>query len=148
MLEETITGLGAGRLEDGTVHPAVPLVVHGIGALQVEKTAVLRFERGLQVGCVVNGMGPCVAGKQLEAMGETLREVKGQSVVPRTGVGKLRVDAVERNGNAEALGVASQIRQEDLSFVSDGEGLSRRNKTGEGWIGAGGVEEVEEGRPA
>jgi len=40
----------------GTVDPAVPLVVHGIGTLQVEKAAVLRFERGLQVGCVVNGM--------------------------------------------------------------------------------------------
>src|SRR3979490_2995478 len=131
MLEETVTGRRAGRLEDGTVHPAVPLVVHGIGALQAKKTAVLRFERGLQVGCVVNGMGPCIAGKQLEAMGETLREVKGQSVVPRASVGELRVDAVERNGNAEALRVARQSRQSDLSGVSDGEGLSRSNKTGE-----------------
>ena len=77
MLEETIAGLGAGRLEDGTGHPAVALVVHGIGALQVEKTAVLGFEGGLQVGRVVNGMRPSVAGKQLEAMGETLREIKG-----------------------------------------------------------------------
>src|SRR5260370_23534408 len=131
MLEETITGLGAGRLEDGTVHPTVAMVVHGIGALQVEKTAVLRFERGLQVGCVVNGMRPCIAGKQLEAMGETLRKVKGQSVVPGVGVGELRVDAVERNGNTETLGVARQSRQSDLSGVSDGEGLSRSNKAGE-----------------
>src|SRR5882762_324697 len=131
MFEETITGLRAGRLEDSTVHPAVALVVHGIGALQAEKTAVLRFERRLQVGCVVNGMGPCIAGKKLETMGETLREVKSQSVIPRAGVGELRIDAVERNGNTEALGVAGHSRQSDLSGVSDGEGLSRRNKTGE-----------------
>ena len=131
MLEEAISGLGTGRLEDGTVHPAVALVVHGIRALEIEEAAVLRLQGGLQVGGVVNGMGPGVAGKQLKAMGETLREVKGQGVVPGVGVGERRVDAVERNRNAKALGVASQSRQSDLRCVPDGERLSRRNQTGE-----------------
>src|SRR4029077_12662275 len=101
ILEETIAGLRARRLKDRTGDPAVALVVHGIGALQIEKTAVLGLERGLQVGCVVNGMGPRVAGKQLDAMRETLRKVKGEGVVPGGGVGELRVDGIEGNGNAE-----------------------------------------------
>src|SRR5713226_9717393 len=146
MLEETIAGLGAGRLEYRAVHPTVALVVHGIGALHVGEAAVLRLERRLQVGRIVDGMGPGVAGEQLKAMGEPLREIKGQSVVPGIAVGELRVDAVEGNGHAEAFGIASQTCQKDLRCVSDSKGLSWRDKTSEGRIGAGGPEEVEEGR--
>src|SRR5439155_14566543 len=46
----------------------------------------------------------------------------------------LRIDAVEGDRNAEALGVASQGRQGDLRCVSDSKGLPWRDKTGEGWI--------------
>src|SRR5207253_1565495 len=137
MLEEAISGLGTGRLEDGTVHPAVALVVHGIRALEIEEAAVLRLQGGLQVGGVVNGMGPGVAGKQLEAKRGSLGEVTGQSVVPELGNKALRVDADERNRTAKPPQAASQRRQSDLRCVHDVERLSPRNasRSGDsGWL--------------
>src|SRR5216684_1037174 len=132
MLEETIAGLGAGRLEYRAIHPAVALIIYGIGALEIGEAAVLRLERRLQVGRVVDGMRPGIAGEQLKAMGETLREIKGQSVVPGIAVGELGVDAGEGKGDAEAFGTASQTCQKGLRCVSDSKGLSWRDKTSEG----------------
>src|SRR5713101_3594639 len=146
MLEETIAGLGAGRLEYRAIHPAVALIIYGIGALEIGEAAVLRLEGRLQVGRIVDGMRPGIAGEQLKAMGEPLREIKGQSVVPGVAVGELRVDAVEGNRHALALGVASQTCQKHLRCVSDGKGLSWRDKTSKGRIRPRGPEEVEEGR--
>src|SRR5260370_8233435 len=119
MLEETIAGFGLRRLKNGAAQPAVALVVHGIGALQVREAAVLRLERRLQVGRVMEGVGPGVAGEQLKALGETLGEIKGQSVIPGVAVGELRVDAVEGYGDAsEALGVASYAGQLLLNGIA------------------------------
>src|SRR5713226_6911360 len=129
MLEETIAGLGAGRLEYRAIHPAVALIIYGIGALEVGEAAVLRLERRLQVGRVVDGMGPGVAGEQLKAFGETLGEIKGQRVVPGVAVGKLRVHAVKGNGNAEATGVACALREGDFSRIACG------NASRETWKG-------------
>src|SRR5712691_9963315 len=140
MFKESIAGFGATRLHDGAGHPAVALVVHGIGPFQVGEAAVLRLEWGLQVGRVINGVGPGVAGEQLEALGESLREVESQSVVPGVAIGELRVDAVEGNGNTEALRVASQCRQGHLRCVTTGDQSAERR------IRAGGPKEVEEGR--
>src|SRR5260370_26388037 len=136
MFEETFARLGAARLEDGAVHPAVGLVVHGIGPLELREAAVLRLEGRLQVSRVVDGMGIGVAGEQFEALRKSLGEIKGHSVIPGVAVGELCVNAVEGYRHAEALGVAGQSRQSDLSCVSDGEGLSWRDKAGEGWLGA------------
>src|SRR5260370_1338405 len=137
----------------------VKRVVHGIGGLQVGEAAVLRLERRLQVGRVVDGMGPGVAGEQLKAFGETLGEIKGQRVVPGVAVGKLRVHAVEGNGNAEAAGVACALRERDLSRITCGnasretwKGYRARgnsaNQPREGRIRPRRPEEVEERRRA
>src|SRR6266702_3561758 len=146
-------------LKDGAVHPAVALVVHGIGTLQVGEAAVLRLEGRLQVGRVVDGMGPGVAGEQLKALGETLGEIKSQSVVPGVAVGELRVDAVEGHRNAEAAGVACALRERDLSRISGGNARRETwqvhgargnsgNQPREGRIGPGRPEKVEERRRA
>src|ERR1700704_6912405 len=159
MFEETFAGFGAGRLEDGAVDPAVTLVVHGIGALQVGEAAILRLERRLQIGRVVDGMGIGVAGEQLEALGETLGEVEGQRIVPGVSVGELRVNAVEGNRNTEAARVTGALRERDLSCVACGNATGEARKghcasrnTGdqprEGRIGSGRAEEVEESRCA
>src|SRR5713101_9990902 len=159
MLEETIAGLGAGRLEYRAIHPAVALIIYGIGALEIGEAAVLRLEGRLQVGRIVDGMRPGIAGEQLKAMGEPLREIKGQSVVPGIAVGELRVDAVEGNGNAEAARVTCALRERNLSRVAWGNAIreareghrasrNARNQRRKGWIGSGGPEEVEERRRA
>src|SRR6267143_286457 len=116
------------------------LVVHGIGPFQVGEAAVLRLEWGLQVGRVINGVRPGVTGEQLEAIRETLREVESQSVVPGVAIGELRVDAVEGNGNTEALRVARQCCQRHLRCITTG------NQSAERRIRAGGPEEVEKRR--
>ena len=106
MFEETVAGLSARRLKDGAVHPAVALIIHRIGALQIGEAAVLRLEGRLQVGRVVNGMRKSVAGEQLKALGKALREVEGHGVVPGVAVGQLRIHAVEGDGYTEAPRVA------------------------------------------
>src|SRR6266480_6587213 len=110
MVKESIAGFGASGLHDGAGHPAVALVVHGIGPFQVGEAAVLRLEWGLQVGRVINGVGPGVAGEHLNALRQTLRDVKGQSVVPGVAVGKLGIDAVEGYGNPKAYWVSGNTR--------------------------------------
>ena len=77
MLEEPLASLRATRLENGTGDPTMVLVIVGVGALQVGEAAVLRLEGGLQVGGVVDRMGPGIAGEHLEVIGEALREIKG-----------------------------------------------------------------------
>ena len=81
MLQSAVPGLGAAGLEDRAGHPAVALIVHGVGALEPGEAAVLRLERRLQVCRVVNRMGIRVARQQLEALRETLREIEGQRIV-------------------------------------------------------------------
>ena len=133
------------------------LVVHGIRALEVGEAAVLWLKRRLQVGRVVNRVGIGVAGEQLKALGEALGEIESQGVVPRVAVGELSVDAVERNGDAEAAGVTCALCERYLSRVAGGnaaretgEGYracgNARNQRGKGWIRPRRTEEVEECR--
>src|SRR5258707_4797059 len=76
------------------------LVVDGVGTLEVAKAAVLRLERGLEVGAVVDRVRPGVAGEHGEVAREALLQVDGESVVPGSGVGVLGIDAVEGHRRA------------------------------------------------
>src|SRR5205823_9588997 len=120
-------------------------VVHRISAFEVGEPAVLWLEGRLQVGRVVDGVGIRVTGEQLKALGEALGEIEGQRVVPGVAVGELRVDAIEGNGDTEALWVAGQSCQCYLGCVSDGQWLSGGHKAEERWIWARRPEEVKEG---
>src|SRR5712672_2693515 len=73
-------------------------------------------------------------------MRKALGEIKGESVVPGVAVGELGIDAVERNGNAEAAGEAESFCECDLCSVT------ARNQRGERRVGAGGAEEIKECR--
>src|ERR1700730_16742696 len=78
---EIIAAAWSGGLEDGLSDPAMTLVVNRVGALKEREAAVLRLERGLQIGGVVNGMGPRVAGEKFERVGETLGQIDGEPIV-------------------------------------------------------------------
>src|SRR5260370_3560147 len=84
-------------------------------------------------------------------------QIKGQRVVPGVAVGKLRVHAVEGNGNAEAAGVACALREGDFTRITCGNASRETwkgydacgnsgNQTSEGRIGPRRPEEVEERR--
>src|SRR5437879_5311560 len=71
-LGKRIAALVRGSLEDAAGDPAMALVVDGVGALQVTKAAVLRLEGGLEVGAVIDGVRPGVAGEQSKVAREAL----------------------------------------------------------------------------
>src|SRR5260370_12557281 len=154
MLKEAFAGLGASRLEDAAGNPAMALVVAGIGALEVGKTAVVRLKRRVQIGRVIDGVGRSISGQQLKAPGtegKALGEVEGKGVVPGIAIGKLRVHAVEGNGNVgtpddETFRVASQTRQCDFARIADRERLTQRNQTREGRMSPGRPDPIGGGR--
>src|SRR5262245_12307208 len=106
-----VSTLRSASHKDGAGDPAMPLVVDGVCFFQIREAAVLRLESGLQVGSVVDRMRIRIAGEQFETFGEALLYVEGERVIPRTGIGKLRVHAVERNRRAEAGWVTRQLCQ-------------------------------------
>src|SRR5256885_10261065 len=118
VLECSIAALGCSRLKDRPRYPAMPLVVHGIGALEKWEAAVLRLERRLQVGAIVDRVRPRVAREKLEALREALLHVDGKRVIPRTGVGELRVYAIERHRHTEAGRKASRLCKRYLIAVA------------------------------
>src|SRR5450432_738282 len=118
MPPQIFAAVGSSSLKNGAGDPAVALVVVGIGALEERETAVLRLESGLQVGGVVDGMGPGIAGEQFQTVREALGEVNCQRVVDGTAAGLLGVHAVERNGNAETCRVTCSLGQTHLGGVT------------------------------
>src|SRR5262249_58271580 len=117
----TPSGIAAMRarcLEDSAGDPAMTLVKVRVRALEEGETAVLRFKGRLQVGGIVDGVRPGIAGEQLERVAETLLHVDGEAVVDGVAVGKLRVDAVEGNRHAEARGISGQLRERGLPRVA------------------------------
>ena len=70
MMREIIAAVCSGGLKNGAGDPAVTLVVNRVGALEEREAAVLRLEGGLQIGGVVDGMGPGVAGEKFKRVGE------------------------------------------------------------------------------
>src|SRR5215471_1693303 len=125
-------------LEDATGDPAMALIVYRVGTLEKREARILRLERGLQVGGVVNGMRPGVTGKQFKVVGKVFGDIDGQSVVPGTARRFLRVDAVEGNGHAKAGGKSRRRSKSHLRGVATG------NKARKRWIRAGWAEVVKE----
>src|SRR5262249_32896538 len=72
IFEEAVGRFGGWALEDGGRNPAMALVVDGVGALEEWEAAVLRLERRLQVGAVIDRMRPGIAGEQLEGFAKAL----------------------------------------------------------------------------
>src|SRR5271165_1485621 len=62
LLKKVLALCACGCLKHSAGHPTVRLVVYGIGALELRKTAVLRLQRGLQVRTIVDRMRPRIAG--------------------------------------------------------------------------------------
>src|SRR6266436_3232459 len=126
VLKCSIAALGCSRLKDRARYPAMPLVVHGIGALEKWEAAVLRLEGRLQVGAIVDGVRPGVAREKLEALREALLHVDGQRVIPRTGVGELRVHAIKRNRHAGPYRVLCSVRKRLLDLETACKGRTGR----------------------
>src|SRR6202048_4545361 len=137
---EAVAALALRALEDGAGDPTMALVVHGIRALKEREAGVLRLERRLQVGGVVDRMRIGVTREQLKRVREALGEIECQSVVPGVAIGKLSVNAIEGHGNAEATRIACGFREGDLRSVAPWD------QPGEGRVGSGGAEKIEEGR--
>src|SRR5215467_9218571 len=112
MFPGTVAALGISGLKDCAGHPTMPLVIHGVSSFQEREPAILRFQSGLQVRAIIDRMGPGVAGEQFKTVREVFLYAYRQRVIPGAGVGKLRVDAVEWNRDAEPLRVMCGVRQE------------------------------------
>ena len=65
------------RLENAAGDPAMPLIVHGVGSLEKGEAGILRLESGLQVGGVVDGVRPGVAGQQLKVVRKMFGHIHG-----------------------------------------------------------------------
>src|SRR5256885_800085 len=150
VLECSIAALGCSRLKDRAGYPAMPLVVHGIAALEKREAAVLRLEGRLQVGTIVDGVRPGVAREKLEALGEALLHVDSQRVIPRTGVGELCVNAVERNRHTGPYRVLCSVRESLLDLETACKGRAGRalrcelcDAESEGGIRTGRPEKIE-----
>src|SRR5215831_20094132 len=95
-------------------------------------------------------MRPRVAGEEFHALREALFDVDGQCVIPRVRVRKLRVHAVEGNGNTESNRIARCFCQGllDLETASKSRACRARwrecgRAEREGWVRTGRAEEVE-----
>src|SRR2546427_893042 len=75
LVPQAAGGARVRALEHGARDPAVALVEGGIAALEIGSTLLLGLEQRLQVGGVVNRMGPGIAGEELEMVAEALREI-------------------------------------------------------------------------
>ena len=94
------------------------LIIYGVGSFEKRESAVLRLQWGLQVGAVVDGVRPGVAGEQFKTFREALLKIDGERVIPGAGIGKLCVDAVEGNWNSETGRITGKLRQSHLSAVA------------------------------
>src|SRR5882762_6048746 len=137
MLPDIVAALSGSGLEDGAGDPSMALVVDGIRFLQKWEAAVLWLKSGLQVRAVVDGVRPGITGEQFEAFGHAFLHVDGERVVPGAGIGKLRVNAVERHRHAEADRIVRQMSESNLVGVT----ASGRSK---GRVWPGRPEEIEE----
>src|ERR1700739_3634183 len=66
MFPGAVADLAGSGLENSTGDPAMALVIDGICFFQIREAAVLRFESGLQVSTVIDGVRPGVAGEEFE----------------------------------------------------------------------------------
>ena len=86
------------------------LVEERIGALGVRIVIVLRLERRLQVGGVINRVGPGVGGQKLVMGSEALAQVSSQPVVDRAATRNVCWHVTERYAAAERERIARRIK--------------------------------------
>src|SRR5262249_41159562 len=158
VFEEGIAGFRAAGLQHSAGHPAVTLVIDGVGALFVWEAAVLRLERRLQVSRIVNRVRPGVTGKEFESAREALGDVDRKTVIVGVADGELSVNAVKRHRNGstgsstKASGVALlSSAEESCREACGGCGANQLRIehcawTGERRVGSGRPEVVEDGR--
>src|SRR5579864_7615018 len=95
---------------------AVTLVEERGGTIEAGEEAVLRCERGLQIGGVVDGVRPRVGREEFVMLVEALAQVGGEAVVDRTAVGVVRVHVAEGDAAAKsASNRRSTTRVESLA---------------------------------
>ena len=83
------------RLVDAAEDEAMALVEERGGTIGAREVAVLRSERGLQVGGIVNGVRPGVGREEFVMAAEALAQVGGQAVIDRAAVGVVGVHVAE-----------------------------------------------------
>src|ERR1700688_1264122 len=147
MMREIFSAMRSSGLKNGAGDPAVTLVIIRVGALEEREAAVLRFEWGLQVGGVVDGMGPGVAGEKFKRVREALGQIDGQAIVSGIAAGFLCVHAIEGDGNSETCWVSGGLCERDLGGVTDG-GIAAASRGREGRIRPRWAEEIKKCRRA
>src|SRR5437764_13278214 len=104
MSPETVTAIGSAAGEDRAGHPAMALIEIGIAALGTREARVLGFEQSLQIGGIVNGVRPGVAGKEAKAACHLASHVERQPVINGVAGRFLLIHAVVWHGNPETGG--------------------------------------------
>src|SRR3984893_2596470 len=131
------------------------LIEGGGGAIRAREITVLRGERGLQVGRIVDRVRPGVGRQELVMVVEALAEIDGQPVVVRSAVRIVGVHVAK--GDAAGViergrrGVASRIEPWERSEKSLGlrhawSLAAQIESGGDRGIQTAGTEEVHEGR--
>src|SRR3979490_750049 len=76
------------------------LIEQRVGALSPEVTIVLWQQQRLQVGRIIDRMGPGIRSEELEVPRKALLEIDSHSVVVRVAVRNLRIDRAKRRDDA------------------------------------------------
>ena len=144
------------RLIDAAEDEAMALIEGGRGTIGGRDIAVLRGERGLEVGGIVDGVRPSVGGEEFVVAAEALAEIGGQPVIDRTAVGVVGIHIAERNaagvGKAVAwvgiaVGVeAGQSGEKSLGLRHTSALAAELEGGGNGRVQSAGAEEVHERR--
>ena len=90
------------RLIHAAEHEAMTLVEQRRGAIEAGVVAVLRRERGLQIGGIVNGMRPGVGSEEFVVAVEALAQVGGEAVIDGAAVGVVGIHVAEGDAAGEA----------------------------------------------
>src|SRR5258708_35332879 len=83
------------RLVDAAEDETMTLIEGGGGTIRAGEITVLRGERRLQVGGIVDGMRPSVRSQELVMVAEALAEIDGQPVVVRRAIGVVGIHVAE-----------------------------------------------------
>src|SRR5208282_5723005 len=95
------------RLVDAAEDEAMPLIEGRRGTIGVRDIAILRDERGLQVGGIVDGMRTGVGREELVVLCEALAQIGAQPVIVGSAVGVVGIHVAER----DAAGVWASRRR-------------------------------------
>src|SRR5262249_11951873 len=115
-------------LIDAAKNKAVALIEQRTGAVERGEITVLRSQRRLQVGRVVDGVRPGVRAEKFVVISKALAQIGGKSVINRAAVGEIRIHVAEGDAVGEGRGIA--IGVETLA------GQAALDRLGKGHAGA------------